>query len=171
MHSNFYSICSRITPKRLSRIVFLWDVFLISHSHTTSTFHPSFSRRSIFCWSLSIFFKILFFQKFVFDFGILNAGQSVWPCQKQPWTKITVLYFGRTISGVPGYRRSLIRYLNPFEKRNFLTIISGLVFFPWIFAINALRPSEERTSVVTIAKFSCVILDDTISDTNLLEQK
>ena len=37
--------------------------------------------------------------------GRRNAGQSGWPCQKPPWTKMTVRYLGRTRSGLPGRER------------------------------------------------------------------
>ena len=41
-------------------------------------------------------------QYFVFDFGITARGQSGCWCQKHPFIKITVLNFGKTMSGVPG---------------------------------------------------------------------
>jgi hypothetical protein len=63
----------------------------------------------------------------------------------------------------------LIRYLKPREKRNFRTIISGLVSFPRILDINALRSFKVKTSVVNIAKFSYTILDDTISGTEIIK--
>lgn len=76
--------------------------FFSSHSHIVMTFHPSDINFLVFKASRSMFLFILSTQNFVFDFGITKYRHWLWPCQKQPLIKIAVLYFGRTISGVPG---------------------------------------------------------------------
>lgn len=91
--------------------------FRSSHCHTTITFQPSRSSNPMFLLSRSILVLILFSQNSLFVEGSLAYLQLSCPCQKQPCTKIAVRYFGRTISGRPGYRGSLTRYLNPFENK------------------------------------------------------
>ena len=54
-------------------------------------------------------------------------GQSC-PCQKHPFTKITVLNLGKTISGDPGKSLRCSLNLRPLLCRVDLTYISGLVF-------------------------------------------
>ena len=64
--------------------------------------------------------------------GSTKYLQPLCPCQKQPFTNITVLYFGRTISGFPGRFFRCKRYRNPLANKNFRIPISGLVSFPLI---------------------------------------
>ena len=52
------------------------------------------------------------------------------PCQKQESTKITVLYFGKTISGFPKYLLEFLRYFKPFFQsslRNSVSILLSLL--------------------------------------------
>lgn len=102
--------------------------FLNSHSQTTMTFQPSFCNFKTSRSSRSTFPAIFFFQKSELFCGHTKYLHPSCPCQKQPFTKITVLYFGSTTSGFPGSFASFFRYQKPCENRYFLTISSGLVF-------------------------------------------
>ena len=64
--------------------------------------------------------------------GGRNSGQPSCPCQKQPFTKIAVLYLRNTRSGVPGRRFTFTRKRKPQWNRYLRTIISGFVFLPLI---------------------------------------
>lgn len=111
----------------------------ISHCHTTMTFQPSFFSSLIFRLSRSMFAEIFFSQNSAFVAGNLDLLQPGWPCQKQPWTKTAVRYFGRTMSGLPGNFLSWSLYLKPLEKRYLRTRISGFVSLPLILDIILLR--------------------------------
>ena len=144
-------------------------VFLeISHSQTTITFQPSARSCSCTFRSLAIFLSNFFCQNSRFEAGVVAYLQPGCLCQKQPFIKITVRYFGSTISGFPGYRLSFLRDLYPFENRYFLTISSGLVSFPRICDILKCRCSFVKmsdtgitsvchTSLNIFLKISCVI--------------
>lgn len=76
---------------------------LVSHSQITMTLHPICSKAAVLLLSLSML-RFNFLSQYSAlatgrIFACLQVGQ---PCQKQPCTNITVLYFGRTISGLPG---------------------------------------------------------------------
>ena len=98
------------------------------------TFRPSFISKSEFLSSRDLLFDIFFLQKSIFEDGNFPFLQLC-PCQKHPFINITVLYLGKTISGLPGNVLTLIRYQNPFENKNLRTKISGFVFFPPILDI------------------------------------
>ena len=68
--------------------------------------------------------------------------------------KITVLYFGRTISGFPRSLASFFLYRKPFENRYFLTNSSGFVFLLRIRDILYLRCSGVCTSAMTCHSFA-----------------
>ncbi len=53
--------------------------------------------------------------------------------------KITVLYFGKTISGLPGSVFTFLRKRNPCLNKKLLTEISGLVSLPEMEAMIWLR--------------------------------
>jgi hypothetical protein len=77
-------------------------VFFNQHSHTTRTSHPRSFRFLIFALS-----RFTFVIRLVSQYARLVAGRTVpnrhlWECQKHPWTKITILCLGKTISGRPG---------------------------------------------------------------------
>ena len=82
---------------------------VVSHPHTTIDFHPM--SRNSFCTraSLATFDAIFVFQKPRLFFGKCPRLHAC-PCQKQPFTKTIVRYFGSTMSGVPG--RSVLCNLN-----------------------------------------------------------
>ena len=113
-------------------------LFFSLHCQISITFQPSFLKSRFFFLSLALFSAIFVFQYFLFELGNLPARHEC-PCQKQPLTNITVSYFGRTISGVPGYRLSFFLNRKPLENRYFLTKISGSVSLPEILAISWLR--------------------------------
>ena len=115
------------------RILFNVDSFVSffnSHSNTSITFHPKATRAASFFSSLALFFIIFSVHHSVLVLGMEKYLQFSCPCQKQPCTKMTVLYFGSTMSGFPGSFLSYNLYRSPFENKNFLTTISGLVSLP-----------------------------------------
>lgn len=120
---------------------------LVSHSQTTKTRQPNSISLSAFILSLLLFSVILFSQNSVLVLGTLKYSQS-WPCQKQPCTKITVLYLGNTISGFPG--RFLLCSLkrNPAACNALRTRISGLVFADLIARMFFERICGLCTSVI-----------------------
>lgn len=124
-----------------------------SHSHTRITFHPKSSNACIDSRSRSMLRSIFSFQNSKFDFGNRKYLQSSCPCQKHPLTKMTVLYFGKAISGVPGNFLTCTRKRSPRENRYFRTIISGFVSFPLTAAIQRLRCSGVLISVTFIFLF------------------
>lgn len=111
---------------------------------------------SFFCSSLSrsLFLRILATQNSWFVVGILQQAElsmllasTRWPCQKQPFTKMQVLYFLSTKSGCPGSRLWLSLYLKPLFHNPRRTIISGLVSFDRIAAIILCRSCFESLSI------------------------
>ena len=86
---------------RWRRFESFWG-FLHWHSQTVTTFQPSFLMALTLRRSLATFFSNLSAQKDTRVFGIVAFEQDTWRCQKHPWTKITLLRSGKTISGVPG---------------------------------------------------------------------
>src|SRR5699024_7290277 len=85
--------------------------FFSSHSQTINTFQPISLSFLWFISSRSTFRLILGIQYSILEEGHTNRPQSCL-CQKQPFTKITVLYFGSTISGQPGKDRTFFLYRN-----------------------------------------------------------
>ena len=80
---------------RLSVAASLSRVFLLStgdssHSHTTITFHPSASRAAASAASRSLFLRIFSVQNSTLLCGSLNFPHPGCPCQKHPFTNITV---------------------------------------------------------------------------------
>ena len=128
------------------------------HSQTTMTCHPSassaesfFASRSALCWSLSC-------QKPQFDAGIVAFLHPGWRCQKHPRTSITVLYFGRTISGRPGRSFAWTQKRKPCQWRYDRTTISGFVSLPWTWLMFRLRCSFVKWSMISshlISSNSC----------------
>ena len=133
-----FSSCSKVAS-----ITF----FLSSHSHTVSTVQPSCCSSAKFLLSLSTFPMILGRQYSSFVLGHTNRGQSCL-CQKQPFTKITVLYLGRTISGHPGSVLTFFLYRTPFENRYLRTNSSGFEFLLRICDMFMLRTSFEWLSAI-----------------------
>jgi len=99
------------------------------HSHTTTTFQPNFRKASSASRSTTCVRRILARHHSRRVWGSLKYLQPSCPCQKQPWTNTTVLYLGRTRSGVPGSDLTWRRYRNPLAHKNFRTNNSGFVSF------------------------------------------
>src|ERR1035437_3789086 len=103
---------------------------LSEHSHKLIIFQPSFFSALAAFASLAMLPFIFLSHHSVLVLGTTKYLQFLCPCQKQPCTKITVLYFGRTISGLPGRLLSWSLKRNPLACKNFLTSIAGFVFLP-----------------------------------------
>ena len=139
-----------ITFKGAMMADFISSKWLTSHSHTITTFHPADNSLEQFLESLAIIFRSnLFNHHSTLVFGIVARLQPWWRCQKQPWTKITVFHFGRTISGLPGRFLSCNLKRNPLACNIFLTINSGFVFLLRIRLIFLERATLSRWSVKT----------------------
>ena len=79
-------------------------------------------------------------------FSRTNCLQPSCPCQKQPLTKIAVLYLRMTISGLPGTLLTFKRYLYPCDHNHFRTSISSLVALLRICDMQRWRCVGVRTS-------------------------
>jgi hypothetical protein len=73
-----------------------------SHCQTTITRHPISASRAEFDASRRTLPSNLFIENSAFDFRMVVSLQPGCRCQKQPFTKTTVFYFGSTSSGRPG---------------------------------------------------------------------
>jgi hypothetical protein len=120
----------------------------ISHSQIVNTRHPR--RRSACAAFLSRLTvpSILSRQNALRFFGYTAWLHPPWWCQKHPCTKITVLYFGKTMSGQPANAFTCKRNRNPALCRKERTCFSGKVCFPRIRLITQLRLAGENTSVI-----------------------
>ena len=135
----------------------LFWMTLASHSQIIITLYPINLSSSWFFLSLSIFFVNLAFQYSELLLGLeAILHPSCW-CQKQPCTKMTVLYFGSTISGLPGRSLRLMRNLKPSLWRIDRIIFSGLVSLLLIRDITWLRFSGEKTSMSWVYQ-ACIII-------------
>lgn len=79
------------------------------HSQTVMTVQESVSRRWALSSSRAMLRAIFSRQNSAFAFGWTYLGHPRWPCQKQPFMKMTARYLGRTMSGFPGSRLSFNR--------------------------------------------------------------
>ena len=102
------------------------------HSQIAIICQPKFISSCCLILSFSIVFSIFSSHHSVLVFGTTKYLHPSWPCQKHPFIKITVLYFGKTISGFPGNFLTCSLYLNPLANKNRLTTISGFVSLPLI---------------------------------------
>ena len=105
-----------------------------SHSHTVIQCQPISASFFFSSLSRSLFLRIFVTQKSRLVLGILQhlelsilSSSTKCPCQKQPFTKIHVLYFLSTKSGCPGNRLWFSLYLNPRSHNPRRTITSGFV--------------------------------------------
>ena len=121
-----------------------------SHPQTTKTRQPRACRSAVLSISRCRFRSSFLVQKSQFDFDGRYDLHPSCMCQKQPLTKTTVLYFARTMSGVPGYRRSFLRKRRPLENRKRRTTVSICVSLPRTRDMTSLRFSFEKTSATTI---------------------
>ena len=115
------------------------------HSQTTRTSQPRLSKSILLRlsrWTALASFSLQNSRR------VFGTTEFVHPCecQKHPCTKITVLYFGNTISGFPGRSFRCNRNRNPFRCNQLLTNSSGFVFFPLIAAMLRDRAAETGGS-------------------------
>lgn len=122
--------------------------FFSWHSHMTITFHPMSSSCFLCNTSFLTFLSNFSTQNSVRVLGVVAYLQPSCRCQKQPFIKIAVLYFGSTTSGFPGYLLSFFLNRNPLEKSQLLTCTSILVSLPFIRLIFQLRCSFETISAI-----------------------
>jgi len=113
----------------------------ILHSQTTMTFQPALRRSWRLRLSRAMLLSNFFCQNSLRVDGVEACLHPLCLCQKQPCTNITVLYFGRTISGLPGRSLQFILNRNPMRCRRLRTISSGFVFAERIRDIFQLRLS------------------------------
>ena len=76
---------------------------------------------------VTTFVAIYVRQKSALLLGITKYLQSSWPCQKQPFTNITMRYFRNTIFGHPGNLGWFILYRKPWENKYLRTNNTGFV--------------------------------------------
>lgn len=103
----------------------------ISHSQMTITCHPIFSNDSRWNVSFTLFLLNLTSQKSVRVLGTKAYLHPSWWCQKQPFTKMTVLYLGSTTSGFPGYRGSFSENGIHAEKASCVPALQVLCLSLW----------------------------------------
>lgn len=125
-----------------------------SHSQIVMQCHPMLASVRCSSRSRSLFRRIFATQKSLFVLGILQHPEfssvcisTRCPCQKQPFTKIHVLYFLSTKSGCPGNRLWFNLYRKPLFHKPRRTINSGFVSFEWIEAIFLCRCCGVRWSI------------------------
>jgi len=121
--------------------------FLKSHSHRQRHRHPADFSSERLCSSRSRFLAILLVQYGRLLMGLRAPLAQLWPCQKQPWTKITLRSRGKTRSGVPGRSARWRRYRKPRACTIRRTIISGPVFFPLTACMVRLLSSGDSTNL------------------------
>lgn len=95
------------------------------HSQIVSTFHPDALSLRAASRSLRWLLSNLVRQKSCRLFGMYANAHPLWRCQKHPWTKTRVRYFGSTISGRPGKSALCSRKRRPAACRALRTSLSG----------------------------------------------
>ena len=126
----------------------MYSQFWIWHSQIMSTPQPISLNSCSCCLSRFMFLPIFASQYALLDFGLFECLQFLCPCQKQPWTNIIFLNFGKTISGFPGrsFRCSRNRY--PAAWSSLLTRSSGTVLELRTRAMFSLRFFGVRVSMM-----------------------
>lgn len=132
---NYEAFPTAIAAKIPSRV----SVLTVSHSQTTITFHPSF-RSARECFRSRAALPLSFASHQVLRcVGVEQPRHPRCRCQKQPWTKTTVRYFGSTISGRPGSFLACRRNRYPIRCKRLRTTLSGVVSLLRIRLIFQLR--------------------------------
>ena len=125
----------------------IFSVLAVSHSHSTRVFHPCPSNSLVtISWRSTVFWNF-FVQKSCLLFGVYAYLQPGCRCQKHPWTKITALYFGKTMSGQPVSVLTWRRNLYPILWSRDRTMTSGFVSLPRILDMFQLRFSLVNLSI------------------------
>lgn len=127
---------------------------MVSHSQTTITRQPIFSRAASFAASLSTLRRNFCAQYSERDFGMCATLHPWCWCQKHPCTKIATLREGNTRSGLPGRECRWSRYLNPALWSMRRTNHSGFVSFPRILRIRSLRSCAVSVSAIFTPNFA-----------------
>ena len=151
--SNFLSDLNQ--SKTASAATPAWSGFRRVHSQTIAKRHPNDKRASPTILSRSMLAANLVCQYSGCVAGVVAYRQSLWRCQKQPCTKTTAQYFGKTRSGQPLISFACTRYRSPRACSARLNTISGLVFFPLIPDIIRDRALLSTISItaLTLATF------------------
>lgn len=119
------------------------------HCQTTRYFHPRARSFRLFILSRAALPSIFVRQNVLRVAGIEARLHLLWPCQKQPWTKITRLCRGSTMSGRPGKRFSYRRNRYPMRRIIERTRLSGAEFFDPILRMISERSLLVKTSAIT----------------------
>ncbi len=130
-----------------------------AHSQMVATRQPKAFRHCSAFASRFLFPLIFFLQNEARVLGRRKFAQS-WPCQKHPFTKITALYLGSTMSGFPGSSFTCSRKRKPSAWMALLIIRSGRVFLPFMDAIIRLRVAVSTVSANSL--HPCLLCDDSI---------
>lgn len=131
------------------------------HSHTTTTLQPASLKAAWFRRSRAAFPSNFSTQKARLLLGVVQFLHPRCRCQKHPWTKTTVLYFGMTMSGRPGSPLPCRRNRYPIRCNRLRTIISGVVSFPRIRLMFQLRRALLSRSAMfkhSFAPAGCALL-------------
>ena len=102
----------------------------VEHSHTMATRQPRVSRSAPLSRSRTMLAPNFASQNSARVAGVVAKRHPGCRCQKQPWTKQTARYPGKTRSGFPGRLAPCRRYLKPRACRALRRSISGRVFLP-----------------------------------------
>lgn len=130
---------SRICFANFSPVAIAFVSELSSHSQTTHTRHPRACKACTILVSRATLRPNFSSQNVMLLRGVVADLQPVCRCQKQPWTKIAVLYRGKTKSGVPGNPLACNRNRSPTLCRTRRKAISGEVFLVRILDMSAER--------------------------------
>jgi len=117
------------------------------HSQILKTRHPAARSARVLRVSRFLLLSNLAFQNSLRVPGMRPFWQPC-ACQKQPCTKTTEPYFGRTKSGRPGRSRRCRRKRNPRACNHLRTNSSGLVCAPRMRDIRSLLSSGVKVSAM-----------------------
>ena len=139
-----------------SRLLFIAEFTLPN----TDYFQPRAVKACVVSLSRSMFRVILASQNGVLLLGSLKYLHPSWPCQKQPSTNMTVLYFFNTISGDPGSFSVVQAIPKPLAEQEFPhQNLPAWYPCPLMAAIQRLRCSGVITSdILYHSKHKCSLL-------------
>lgn len=135
--------------------------FLSWHSRILMTKYPLFLRTLDTFLSRILFFSILSFQYFLFDFGILPAVHNLQPCQKHPSTNIHNICLGKKKSGFPKIFELRRQPHMRFARKRAISLNSVLLFpLERMCDITSERFSFDRESIsVTVIPTVCSLCE------------
>ena len=120
-----------------------------SHSQTITTRQPSLVKTRLLDLSLLALPPSFVIQNLRLFVGVVQFLQPRCRCQKQPWTKMTVLCLAITISGRPGSFFPCSRNRYPMRCSRLLTTLSGVVSLPRMRDMFHERRALVRRSLFT----------------------